>query len=291
MIFETITVTLKDGRRLTVDADVDTSRPPLVYLHGQPGSRLQRHPDPQIIRDCGFRLITMDRPGMGGSDFQPGRRLLDWPDDVAQVADALGLGKFHLLGVSGGGPYAAACALRLADRLHRVALVSSLAPFTCPAATRGMMAPLRLLFRVARLAPWLLAQPAWVVKLLARNRQERGAGIVRRFVPPCDVEILFRPPVRRVLTADFAAAMQQGVRGVVREVVIDVCPWGFDPAAIRAPVDLWHGELDRVVPVTMGRYLAACIPGCRATYLPDAGHYFLFDYLPPVLAALREGVA
>jgi pimeloyl-ACP methyl ester carboxylesterase len=110
-------IELRDGRQLGYAEWGDSAGGPLLFFHGWPGSRLEGRLGDEAAKTCRVRLIALDRPGMGLSDFQSRRALVDWPDDVVQLADALGLERFAVLGISGGGPYAAACAWKLSDRL------------------------------------------------------------------------------------------------------------------------------------------------------------------------------
>ena len=124
-------IRLGDGRRMGFAQYGDPAGRPLFFFQGTPSSRLL-HPDQTITRSLGVRHIQLDRPGFGLSDFQPGRTLLDWPDDVAKVADRLGIERFAVVGVSGGGPYVAACAYRIPQRLTAAAMVGSVAPLDGP---------------------------------------------------------------------------------------------------------------------------------------------------------------
>ncbi len=108
---------LRDGRRLGYVDYGDPAGRPVLLFPGVPGSRLQGHPDRSIAGALGVRLIGVDRPGYGLSDDKRGRTLLDWPDDVVTLADHLGLERFALLSISGGGAYAAACAWKIPERL------------------------------------------------------------------------------------------------------------------------------------------------------------------------------
>jgi pimeloyl-ACP methyl ester carboxylesterase len=131
------TFKLPDGRTLVYAEYGAPAGKPIIYFHGSPGSRL----DPQMLdQSClvkfNVRLIAPDRPGMGLSDFQPNRKISDWPDDVVALADSLGLHSFAVLGVSGGAPYAEVCALKIPHRLTAVAIVSGVGPFAAPDATR-----------------------------------------------------------------------------------------------------------------------------------------------------------
>jgi pimeloyl-ACP methyl ester carboxylesterase len=135
---------LRDGRALGYAQYGDPGGPPIFFFHGSPGSRIQRHPDASIARELGARIITMDRPGYGLSDFQPARTLLDWPADVAQLADALGIDHFAAIGLSGGGPYLLACAYAMPDRLCSAIVVSGMGPLDEPDALEGVMPSMRL---------------------------------------------------------------------------------------------------------------------------------------------------
>jgi pimeloyl-ACP methyl ester carboxylesterase len=112
------TIRLRDGRRLGYAEWGDPDGRPLFYFHGWPGARVEGRLGDEAARAQGVRMIALDRPGMGLSDYQPRRTLVDWPDDVIQLAAAMGLDRFAVLGISGGGPYAAACAWKLSDRLR-----------------------------------------------------------------------------------------------------------------------------------------------------------------------------
>ena len=98
-------IDLSDGRVLTCVEYGESTGRPVVFFHGCPGSRGEGTLLDSRARASGLRLIVPDRPGMGGSDFQRARSLLDWPSDVTELVDSLGLERFAVLGVSGGGPY------------------------------------------------------------------------------------------------------------------------------------------------------------------------------------------
>lgn len=97
----TNTVVLDDGRTVAYAEWGDPAGDPLFSLHGTPGCRLSRHPDPRLWSGLGLRVITLDRPGYGGSTPLPGRRVGHAPHDVGAVADALGVERFMVIGGSG----------------------------------------------------------------------------------------------------------------------------------------------------------------------------------------------
>ena len=287
--FEHLRLRLSDGRTLGYAQFGAPDGQPLFVFHGSPGSRLQVRAahGPALAR--GIRIIAPDRPGLGLSTRLPGRRVADWPNDVRELADALGIGHFAVIGVSGGGPYVAACAWGLPERITRAGIISGVAP---PAPGSGLGGGLRRHQRVVLdltlRTPWLLravlsggAVPArlWTAHLFA------GA---RALASPADRVILERPEIAACLMAGLKEAFRQGGRGAADELMLLTRPWTFRPEEIRIPVRLWHGEADAVVPVGMGRYLAAAIPGCRAEFIPGAGHYLVFDRIGPFLDAMIE---
>jgi pimeloyl-ACP methyl ester carboxylesterase len=121
-------LSLSDGRKLGFAEFGEMQGKPVFYFHGFPGSRLEARLAEKISRDSHIRFIGIDRPGFGVSGFKPKRTLLDWPDDVIELADALGIDRFSTLGVSGGGPFAAACAHQIPDRLISVGIVCGMGP-------------------------------------------------------------------------------------------------------------------------------------------------------------------
>src|SRR5437879_7300478 len=144
---------LADGRELAWAEMGDPVGYPVFAFHGTPGSRHQVLIDPAPAHAAGARVIAPDRPGCGSSTRQRRRTLEGWANDVAELADHLGVGHFAVLGISGGGPYAAACARSLPDRVSAAAMVSGYANLAKPGSEAGMMLADRCFARVAPQAP------------------------------------------------------------------------------------------------------------------------------------------
>lgn len=268
-------IQLPGGRALCYAECGDPGGRPVFYFHGFPGSRLEAGLIGPAAAAHGVRIFAVDRPGFGRSGFQPRRRLLDWPDDVGLLADALGLGRFSVLGVSGGGPYALACARSLAARLDGVAVAAGLGPVPDPGGLAGMIWHNRWGLHVVSRAPWLsLPVFALLAPLFQRNPAWVVARLAARAAPPD--EAFFRHPERAAVFAEtLREAFRQGPRGPARDAVIYGRPWGFRLQDVTAPVRLWHGERDTVVPAAMGRRVAAALPRCRAEFFRDEGHFSL----------------
>ncbi|MEV0651137.1 alpha/beta hydrolase [Phytomonospora sp. NPDC050363] len=264
-----------DGRTLAVEEWGVEDGTPVVYAAGSPMSRLARYPDPALFTELGVRLITYDRPGVGRSDARPGRVVADAADDIEAIADHLGLGRFPLFGVSGGGPHALAFAAAHPTRVSRVATLAAIAPRDADGLdwTAGMMEGNVLSAKAA-----LLGREAVEELLLAAGTAAPPQ------LPPVEAEVLARPEVREMIGAAFAEGVRPGVGGWVDDVMaLFGKPWGFDPGMVMVPVLLWHGGVDSTVPVTHAHWLAERMPGADVRIDPTAGHAGHFDATPEIL--------
>jgi len=277
---------LRDGRQLGYAEYGDLNGRPLFYFHGWPSSRLEPRTGQHICSRLGVRLIAPDRPGYGLSDFKNRLKISDWLADVRDLAENLGLERFAVMGVSGGGPYAAGCAATMPEHLSAVLLVSSVAPSDAPDATRGMVALHRCLLGLARTAPWLAQGVAGVcMRFFWRKGEQVIPEQVESRLPPADRRALASPELRAALTASSREALCNGMQAAVADGLLYARPWGFKLQQIRMPVHLWQGEKDVIVPPAMGRYLAQSLPDCRATFCPEDGHFSLaFERLEQILS-------
>jgi pimeloyl-ACP methyl ester carboxylesterase len=266
---------LSDGRLLGFLELGDLCGRPVFYFHGFPGSRLEAEFANRAAKDLGLRIIACDRPGYGLSGCKAGRTLRDWPIDVTELADALGIHVFSVLGASGGGPYAAACALEIAHRLRAIGIVCGLGPIDAPHAMDGMTPINRLSLRLVGLAPWI-AKPSFVLTALL-FRDYTGLvmkHIVAKAGAP-DKHILKRDDLKRILADSFKEAFRGGLSGPFRDLVLYGSPWRLTLQDIEHEVHLWYGGRDVIVPPSMGRYLSRTIPNSRYTFYPNEGHFSL----------------
>ena len=218
-------VRLPDGRRLGFAEYGPPDGVPVMAFHGIPGSRLLGSPDDQAVGP--LRLIGVDRPGFGLSDYQRRRRLLDWPRDVAALADALNLERFAVLGGSAGGPYALACAYAMPDRLTTVAVVNGMAPFDRPRALAGYKPLLKTAWWSLRMLPGSCTMVAWMQYRLVRRDPEQLLRKLTSRMSASDRAAALRPEVRRVMLAQIKEAYRQGWRGMAQDLRIVTGTWGF----------------------------------------------------------------
>jgi len=271
------TIRLKDGRALGYLEVGDPNGKPVVHFHGTPGCRLDVLFAEEYAAQHGIRFIGLDRPGMGLSDYQRGRKLLDWPGDVVQLADALGLERFAVQGVSGGGPFALACAYKIPERLTGCGVIVGMGPHYL--STKGMHFSNRLIFFLSRYFPaftsLMLRKSAKATQDLETSYAHLLEDLDKNFQKQ-DADALRDPARLRIFALGAREAFCQGTLGIASEASIFMKPWGFDLEDIRrGTIYLWHGALDKNVPIATARYMAEKIPGCQATFYEEDGHYSL----------------
>jgi pimeloyl-ACP methyl ester carboxylesterase len=279
---------LRDGREIGCSEAGEPDGHPVLGFHGTPGSRRQIliPTADAAAKGLGIRLIALDRPGYGHSTFQPGRRLVDWPGDVAQVADRLGLDRFAVIGVSGGGPHALVCAALLPERVTRAGVVSGVWSTASVDDVEGMMPMNKVMGSLARRSEAVLRPVTSAMALVMRRRPEQAMRAMRRQLPPADLAILERPEMREAFLRDIAHAGPTAARAAAQDLAIFARPFGFELGEIRVPVDFWQGDADRTVPPSHARRQAEQVKDSTLHEFPGEGHLLVVDRLGEVLAAV-----
>ncbi|TYP81103.1 alpha/beta fold hydrolase [Blastococcus xanthinilyticus] len=275
---------LPDGRTLAYAEHGDPDGQPVLGCHGSPSSRLERHvEDVADYRRWGVRLIVPDRPGFGRSDPHPGRRVADWPDDVARLLDHLGVDRCAALSLSGGAAYALACAHALGERVTTVGILGGAPPPDVP-------------------WPW----PRWVPGRVraSLHRPQLSAVLRPAFAPlalrpaliprylqlrlnAADRRVIGRPAVRRILADTFTEGMRNGTAALAEDRALLFRPWGFPLSEVRQRVHIWHGTQDWQVPVVLGQVLSAMLPDSSGHWLAGEGHFLVFDHAEEIYRTLR----
>jgi pimeloyl-ACP methyl ester carboxylesterase len=274
-LHEPMPMTLPDGRVLDVYVEGPPEGVPLVSHHGTPGAGLPYRPFVEAAAERGVRWISYARPGYGGSARHEGRTVADCCADVESILDQLGAGRFLVIGGSGGGPHALACAAVLPDRVLACAAIAAVAPWGAGGLEwLGGMGPENIEEFGAALAG----------DAELRAFLEREAPQLRAASSPDDLihtmEGLLPEVDRSALTGEFAASMIEGMHRAVAKGIWGwfdddkafIRDWGFALEAIRTPVAIWQGGVDKMVPFTHGAWLAARVPNARAHLLDDHGH-------------------
>ena len=283
-----LTVILPDGRLLGYAEYGDPSGAPIFGFHGTPGSRLMFSLAHPAALDLGIRLIAPERPGFGISTYQRGRTLASYAIDIADFADALGIGQFAVAGVSGGGPYAAACAALLPGRVSALGLVSPVGPMAGAEKPASIGKGHYFAFRVTPRLPPLLAAVFCIGRYAFLYAPNAIYGFILGRASPSDWKILSRGEVRRNLLRGVAEGCRPGIGAGMQEMGLFSRPWDVPFQAIRAPAFHWQGMADRNVSIAASLGLAERVPNCRTRRIENAGHYWIFDNIAEVLRTLAE---
>jgi pimeloyl-ACP methyl ester carboxylesterase len=265
------------GRRLGFNEYGPSDGDPVFYFHGSPSARneFELFSEPSLLESLRVRLIAVDRPGVGLSDFQPNRRLLDWPMDVAALADGLQIDRFAVLAYSLGGPYGLACAWAIPDRLTRLAVVSGAALFTDPALMEGLNKGTRRYLALPRDHPTIARIFLWILAATARYAPRIAVTNASALLPEADREVVADSAIQKAFIAMVREAMRQGTQGAFHESLLTVSDWGFRLEDIQMTVHLWNGEEDQSIPVAMARRMVAVLPDSKARIIPGEGHLSL----------------
>jgi len=271
-----------DGSVIAVEVVGRPAAAPVLFCHGLADSRLSAHWFGPAAAELGLRVLAPDRPGAGGSDPRRLGQVVDWVEDAALVLDALRVDSAALLGVSAGGPFAAACAAQLPGRVRSLTLISPLGPPEWP--TRGMAPGERFSLAFASYAPafsgWSLGRGA----VLARRWPPLFFRLAATALPDIDNRVLREPGTREAFLVNYAEAFRRGPGGVAQDLRVLTRPWGFDLGAITVPTLIHHGDADSTVPLQHARLYAQSIPGAQLQIHPGHGHF-------SILAATRELLA
>ena len=282
---------LPDGRKLSFAEFGDPHGLPVIGCHGTPGSRLMFRFVHKPAKRVRLRFIAPDRPGFGNSTFQPGRTLADWAKDAEWLANHLGLRRFAVAGISGGGPYAVACAALLPDRITACALMGPLGPLRPPEGPKAIGAMHYAMFRIMPEHRVLANGAFYLSRFLFLNAPRTVYRLIMRRASAADRRILSRPDVRENLIDGVGEGLRPGIRGSVQEMRIFSRRWNLPFEAIKAPVLMWQGMQDRNVPLSAALRLARLIPTCELSRIDNAGHYWIFEHIDDVLKAIKHKIA
>lgn len=268
------TVHLPDGRTLGFAEFGPAQGDAVFWFHGTPGARRQVPPEARRAAvERGVRLVGVDRPGVGDSTAHVYPSFRAWAEDIGILADRLGVGRFGLIGLSGGGPYVLACAHALPERVVAGAILGGVAPTTGPDAPPGGLVRLGVPFEplFAYLHEPLgvgLTALAWALRPLASP----AFNLYMRFSPPGDRAIFARPEMKAMFLDDLLHGSRWGLRAPIYDLVLFCRPWGFRLRDIRVPIRFWHGDADHLVPLAHGEHQARLVPDAKLFVRPGESH-------------------
>ena len=280
---------LKDGRRLGFAEHGDPIGKPVFMFHDLWGNRTLRHPDDNILKRLGVRLISMDRPGYGASTRKPNRSLMDVVDDTIMLAKGLNITQFAVLGYSAGGPYALACAYRFPQIITHCAIVSSFPPMDDVRGFQAIHSNYARLFQLAQnmesLFRWLMRGFFWFDSLRNPTHYIRE---LTALMPAVDQAIMSDPQLFEARCTMWDEVRQNGSDAFVDEMITLVKPWGFRLQSISSPVEIWWGASDTMSAPIVGQRMMEFIPHATPHFEPQAGHLILFSHWQAILESLTQ---
>ena len=267
-------VTLADGRQLGFAEFGVAGGRAVLWFHGTPGARRQVPPAVRVAAlERGVRLVAIERPGIGASTSHAYGSILEFADDVEQCVDLLGIDRFGLVGLSGGGPYVLACAYRLSERVVAGVVIGGVAPSRGDDAAVGGPVSLTARFNgvlAALRAP--LATGLWAFVAIVRPAASQIFDLYARLSPAGDRAVFFEPGMKEMFVDDLLRASRRQCAAPIHDLVLFGRDWGFSPRDVTVPITLWQGDEDYVVPLEHGQHLAGLVPDGELRVLEGGAH-------------------
>ncbi len=268
------TVEVRGGRRLGFASFGTTHGRPVFWLHGTPGARRQIPLEARALAEQhDLRIIGIDRPGIGSSSPHVYANVLDWAVDLEMVADALEVDTFHVIGLSGGGPYTLAAAVAMPDRVLGLEVIGGVAPTVGPDGVGGGV--------IQWAAPFAPAVEVWRMPIsyamtgairLVRPFAGLGLDLYRVVQPEGDRRLLGRPEFKAMFLDDLLNGSRKQISAPLSDLLLFTRDWGFRLADVQAPVRWWHGDADHIVPYAHGRHCVERLPDAELFTMAGESH-------------------
>lgn len=282
-----LNIALTDGRKLAYAEYGCPGGFPIIYCHGSQSSRLEMHYDLSFAEENNLRIITVDRPGHGLSDFNTHGRIISFAEDIRLLIDHLRIVTFSVAGMSAGAPFALALAHQLPERVKKVAIISGFAPFTKENA-KHLGREVKTLLTLAKNAPFLLRLMLKIqAKKMAKKPNQALDGFLKMMSAP-DQKILARPEVKKTMSAMFQEAFRKGSRGIAYEISrLLITDWGFLLNDITVPVTIWQGKQDNNIPHQWASLMTKELPNSQLKLIENGGHLIIFEHASPIFTDLK----
>lgn len=246
----------------------------VIWLHGTPGGRRQIPCEArEYAEERGFRLIGLDRPGVGSSTAHRYASISEFTSDFQMVLNSLGIDRCSVIGLSGGGPYSLAVSRFLPDRVMSTGILGGVAPVSGPEGIAGgavdLARPLEPALRHAR-GP--ISKALSAVLSVARPIADPAISTFGRFSPDADRELLSRPEFKAMFLDDLLHGGSRRMEAPFADLSLFVRDWGFRVADVQTPVFWWHGDADSIIPYSHGVHMASLLPNATFYTVPGQSH-------------------
>lgn len=266
------TLKLHDGRFIGYAEYGDSQGKPIFYFHGFPGSRLEASHFHETAIANQYRLIGIDRPGMGMSSIHKGGSIISWATDLAECAHILKIEQFSIIGHSGGAPFVAACAYKIPEQLIGAAIVSGMAPLESPELKANMSFSQKFMNWLISTMPWLSSVMMWLTRMMLKHPDKMMSQMVKT-LPEVDQAFFKDLQQRKAIIDSTLEAFKNGISGSADEMKLLFKPWGFELEKIKFPLKIWHGALDPQAPLSHARLYKKAIPNAELNIIENEGHH------------------
>jgi len=286
------TFILEDGRKLVYDIYGAMEGIPYVYFHGYPSSRLEARSIHEKAEEKNIKLIAIDRPGIGLSDFQQNRTIVDWSSDISELSKELNLEKFGVVSFSAGAPYALACGLKIPEKLNKIVIVSALGGVDFK--QLGLINYHKFVFGIAGSLPLIYRFLFWwrrVRLVRGKNAAKKYYRSNLKYLTTKDQEVLQDATILDAVVEYQCEACRKGCKGLTHEAKMLGKSWGMNLEDISSnlKINLWHGVEDLIAPVTASKEIEGMLPKSIANYKEDEGHFSLmFNHHEEILEELQK---
>lgn len=283
-------ISLKDNRKLGFAEYGNREGYPIVYCHGSQSSRLEMHYDPLFAVENDLRIITIDRPGHGISDFNPQGSILSFAEDVKQLLDSLEINQFSVVGMSAGSPFALGITYLFPESVHKTSIISGFIPYTKESA-KYLSKEVKVMLNLAKSLPFLLKILLKIQAKQISKKPEKALQAFLKVMSEPDQKVLKNESVMLVIEKMFKESFRNGSEGVAYEISkLLVNDWGFKLDEIKGSVVFWHGKKDNNVPYKWAELMQRKLQNATLNLCSEEGHLLIFEHAEEIFTSLKENV-
>jgi pimeloyl-ACP methyl ester carboxylesterase len=283
-------IAVGDDRQIGFAEFGDPQGRAVFWLHGTPGARRQIPMEARVYAEQRkIRLIGVDRPGIGSSSPYQYDTVFAFADDLRTIADTLGIDRFEVIGLSGGGPYTLACAAAMPDRVVAAGVLGGVAPVRGVDGIGGGVSTLiSATAPVVQVAGAPLRLAASQLIRLVRPVAEPALYAYARISPEADRRLLVRPEFKAMFLDDLLNGSRKQLAAPFADVVVFARDWGFRLDEVKVPIRWWHGDRDHIVPFEHGQHVVSRLPDAQLTHLPGESHLAGLGRAEEILGTMVE---
>lgn len=281
-------ITLTDNRKLGFAEYGNPQGFPIIYCHGSQSSRLEMHYDVSFATEHNLRIITIDRPGHGLSDFNSNGSILSFAKDVKQLTEHLNIDKFSVIGMSAGSPFALGLAYSFPEHIIKASIISGFAPFNSES-KKHLSKEVKVMLGLAKSMPFLLKLMLKIQAKQLKSKPKKALKGFLKIMSAPDQAVLKNDSVMKIIETMFIEAFRNGSKGVAYEISkLLVKDWKFELKDIKVPVTFWQGEKDNNVPYQWAELMQSEIKGSNLNTFPDEGHLVIFNHAKEIFTNLKK---